>query len=260
MRYKKNLFKIFIIMLVTLMVGLSSNYINNNVKAATEENVNIMYETHVQDIGWQGQRQNGEMAGTEGQSKRLEAIKIKINNMPETMEIKYSTHIQDIGWQGWKNNGEIAGTEGQSKRLEAIKIKLEETEEYSVMYRVHIQDIGWQDWKYDGEIAGTEGQSKRLEAIEIKIVDKKAKVLMYIDQGKNGSTYYKNDKINICGWKMADVSNTKVVAYLDETPIDENEITYAERPDVIKGVNGYGNAEQNPTPQYSFDIDTKKLT
>ena len=78
MRYKKNLFKIFIIMLVTLMVGLSSNYINNNVKAATEENVNIMYETHVQDIGWQGQRQNGEMAGTEGQSKRLEAIQIRI--------------------------------------------------------------------------------------------------------------------------------------------------------------------------------------
>ena len=260
MRYKKNLFKIFIIMLVTLMVGFQSNYINNNVKAVTEEKVDIMYETHVQDIGWQGQRQNGEMAGTEGQSKRLEAIKIKINNMPETMKIKYSTHIQDIGWQGWKNNGEIAGTEGQSKRLEAIKIKLEETEEYSVMYRVHIQDIGWQDWKYDGEIAGTEGQSKRLEAIEIKIVDKKAKVLMYIDQGKNGSTYYKNDKINICGWKMADVSNTKVVAYLDETPIDENEITYAERPDVIKGVNGYGNAEQNPTPQYSFDIDTTKLT
>ena len=98
----------------------------------------------------------------------------------------------------------MSGTEGQLKRLEAIKIELEGTKEYSIMYRVHVQDIGWQEWKYDGEIAGTEGQSKRLEAIEIKIVDRKAQVLMNIDEGKNGTVYYRNDKIKIRGWKMAD--------------------------------------------------------
>lgn len=36
----------------------------------------LYYEAHVQDIGWQGVRKDGEMAGTTGQSKRIEAVKI----------------------------------------------------------------------------------------------------------------------------------------------------------------------------------------
>ena len=128
----------------------------------------ICYTTHIQDIGWQNQVKDGEMAGTEGQAKRLEAIKITLKDL-SGVKIKYQTHIQDIGWQDWKYDGTLAGTEGQSKRLEAIKIELEESDKYSIMYRVHIQDIGWQEWKDSEEMAGTEGQSKRLEAIQIKL-------------------------------------------------------------------------------------------
>ena len=135
----------------------------------------ICYTTHIQDIGWQNQFKDGEMAGTEGQAKRLEAIKITLKDL-SGVKIKYQTHIQDIGWQDWKYDGTLAGTEGQSKRLEAIRIELEENDKYSIMYRVHIQDIGWQDWRYDGEKAGTEGQSKRLEAIQIKIVEKQTSI------------------------------------------------------------------------------------
>lgn len=135
----------------------------------------ICYTTHIQDIGWQNQVKDGEMAGTEGQAKRLEAIKITLKDL-SGVKIKYQTHIQDIGWQDWKYDGTLAGTEGQSKRLEAIRIELEENDKYSIMYRVHIQDIGWQDWRYDGEKAGTEGQSKRLEAIQIKIVEKQTSI------------------------------------------------------------------------------------
>ena len=36
----------------------------------------LYYESHVQDIGWQGVRKDGEMAGTTGQSKRIEAVRI----------------------------------------------------------------------------------------------------------------------------------------------------------------------------------------
>ena len=140
-----------------------------------EKEPSISYTTHIQDIGWQNQVKNGEMAGTEGQAKRLEAIKITLKDL-SGVKIKYQTHIQDIGWQDWKYDGTLAGTEGQSKRLEAIRIELEENDKYSVMYRVHIQDIGWQDWRYDGEKAGTEGQSKRLEAIQIKIVEKQTSI------------------------------------------------------------------------------------
>ena len=38
----------------------------------------LYYEAHVQDIGWQGVRSDGDMAGTTGQSKRIEAVKIWI--------------------------------------------------------------------------------------------------------------------------------------------------------------------------------------
>ena len=140
-----------------------------------EKEPSICYTTHIQDIGWQNQVKDGEMAGTEGQAKRLEAIKITLKDL-SGVKIKYQTHIQDIGWQDWKYDGTLAGTEGQSKRLEAIRIELEESDKYSIMYRVHIQDIGWQDWRYDGEKAGTEGQSKRLEAIQIKIVEKQTSI------------------------------------------------------------------------------------
>ncbi|MGN0405348.1 MAG: N-acetylmuramoyl-L-alanine amidase [Bariatricus sp.] len=38
----------------------------------------LYYEAHVQGIGWQGVRKDGEMAGTTGQSKRVEAVRIWI--------------------------------------------------------------------------------------------------------------------------------------------------------------------------------------
>ena len=37
------------------------------------------------------------MSGTEGQSKRLEGIKISVDNVQD-LGIKYSTHVQDFGW------------------------------------------------------------------------------------------------------------------------------------------------------------------
>jgi N-acetylmuramoyl-L-alanine amidase len=40
--------------------------------------LNIIYRVHVQDIGWTEWKQNGETAGTTGQSKRIEAIEIKL--------------------------------------------------------------------------------------------------------------------------------------------------------------------------------------
>ena len=38
----------------------------------------ILYRVHVQDIGWQDWKKDGEVAGTTGQAKRIEAIQIKI--------------------------------------------------------------------------------------------------------------------------------------------------------------------------------------
>lgn len=141
-------------------------------KAVANTNPSVTYQTHVQDYGWQEWKNDGEMSGTSGQSKRLEGINIKLQNLSGSVE--YQTHVQDIGWQGWKSNGAMAGTSGQSKRLEAIKIKLsgDAANKYDIYYRVHAQDYGWLGWAKNGESAGSEGYSKRLEGIEIKLVNK----------------------------------------------------------------------------------------
>ena len=141
-------------------------------KAVANTNPSVTYQTHVQDYGWQEWKNDGEMSGTSGQSKRLEGINIKLQNLSGSVE--YQTHVQDIGWQCWKSNGAMAGTSGQSKRLEAIKIKLsgDAANKYDIYYRVHAQDYGWLGWAKNGESAGSEGYSKRLEGIEIKLVKK----------------------------------------------------------------------------------------
>ena len=254
---KKIKISLIIIFLVQIIITVFAS--ETFAKEAQKTGQNISYEAHVEKIGWQDWKENGKTAGTTGEYKRLEAIKIKTENMPNTVKIKYQAHVEKIGWQDWKKNGEIAGTTGQYLRLEAIKIQLEGTEEYSVMYRAHVEKIGWQDWKYDGEIAGTTGQYLRLEAIEIKIVSKKEKANINIDTGKDGSKYYKNDDIIISGWKIANISNTKIEAYLDDKKIDEKQIQYKKRPDVIKQIE-IGTEAQNPTPGFSFKIPKENLS
>jgi len=90
----------------------------------------IAYTTHVQSIGWQNKSedvsawmQDGEMAGTSGKAKRLEAIRIALTGeMAEHYDIYYRVHAQSYGWLGWAKNGDEAGTAGYSKRLEGIQI------------------------------------------------------------------------------------------------------------------------------------------
>lgn len=155
----------------SLEVNNSTNIVEDSISDEDiKKEINLKYCTHIQDIGWQDWKQNGGISGTTGQSKRLEAIKIKIDNLPENAKILYQVHIQDIGWQDWKNNGNLAGTTGQGKRLEAIRIKLNNIPGYTIEYRTHVEDIGWQEWKKEGLLSGTTGKSKRLEAIEVRIV------------------------------------------------------------------------------------------
>lgn len=134
----------------------------------------IYYSTHVQDYGWLSNIGDGKTSGTSGQSKRIEALKVSLCNLPYSGNVEYSTHIQDIGWQSYRKNGSISGTSGQSKRVEAIKIKLtgEISNYYDVYYRVHAQDLGWMSWTCNDSKAGTEGLELRVEAIQICLVEK----------------------------------------------------------------------------------------
>ena len=100
-------------------------------KAQTPD-VTIRYTTHVQTYGWQGNennpntwRRDGDMSGTSGEAKRLEAIQIYLTGeLANHYDVYYRVHAQSFGWLSWAKNGEASGTAGLAKRLEGIQIIL----------------------------------------------------------------------------------------------------------------------------------------
>ncbi|MCI8293911.1 MAG: hypothetical protein HFH53_10340 [Hespellia sp.] len=140
----------------------------------------LTYDSHVQSYGWMDAVADGEMSGTQGQAKRMEAFRMYLANPKDDAgqeiagTVEYQAHSQSRGWMGWKQNGEIAGTTGQGKRLEALQIRLTGAlaEQYDVYYRVHSAKWGTLGWAKNGEIAGTVGYYKSIESFEVKVVQK----------------------------------------------------------------------------------------
>ncbi|MBU4439677.1 MAG: Ig-like domain-containing protein, partial [Firmicutes bacterium] len=167
-------------------------------------NIGATYQSHVQNIGWQGWKTNGEMSGTSGQSYRLEGIEIKVDNRGYDIGVSYQTQIENIGWQGFKSNGEMSGTSGQSLQLEAIQIRLTgaDADKCDIYYQVLVQNYGWLGWAKNGESAGTEGFGYRLEAIKIVVVPKGEPAPGPIDQPFLNNVYcsYQTHIQNI-GWQ-----------------------------------------------------------
>ncbi|WP_343674127.1 hypothetical protein [Chitinophaga sp.] len=98
------------------------------------------YKAHVEAIGWQGYVTSPYgIAGTVGQSRRMEAIQIYgprygnpnftltfNDSAPSTTArpyIYYRVHQDSYGWEGWVSENDVAGITGASKRLEAIQIR-----------------------------------------------------------------------------------------------------------------------------------------
>lgn len=136
--------------------------------------INCSYQTHVQNVGWQDWKTNGDMSGTSGKGLRLEGIRIKTNTSASDLGLSYATHVQNIGWQDPVDTGLMSGTSGKGLRLEAIRINLtgSKASQYDVYYRVHAENVGWLDWATNGSDSGTAGFGYRLEGIEIKVIPK----------------------------------------------------------------------------------------
>ena len=123
----------------------------------SEETVGkIMYQTHVQNIGWQNKVYDGTTAGTVGRNLNLEALKLKVTEAGRanlTGSITCEAHVQDIGWQSPVSDWQEAGTTGKNKKIEAVKINLTEqlAATYDVYYRVHSANYGWLGWAKNGE-------------------------------------------------------------------------------------------------------------
>lgn len=146
----------------------------DEVSGITVSPASVAYQTHVEDYGWLDEVKDGEISGTTGEKKRMEALKVTLEDSSIDGSVEYRTHVENKGWLDWVKDGELSGTTGEGLRMEAVQLKLsgDIAEKYDIYYRAHAQEFGWLDWAKNGEAAGTAGYGYRLEAIEIRLVKK----------------------------------------------------------------------------------------
>lgn len=130
----------------------------------------VNYSSYVRSSGWTNSVKNGATAGTTGQSKKVEAVKMSISQM-DNLGIQYSTHVSNVGWTSYVNGDAVSGQASAGKQVEAIKVQLTgyNAKHYNVWYRVHSAHFGWLGWTSNGSIAGTTGLSYAVEAIQVVI-------------------------------------------------------------------------------------------
>ena len=150
---------------------------NGSLLNVDDSKMHIQYEAHVSNIGWMSSKRDGSTAGTTGQSKSVEDLKVSILNPVEDGSVQINANVSGIGWQGWDTpSASEGGTTGQGRAVEAVRLRLTGSlaKGYDVYYRVHASNIGWMAWAKDGEEAGPAGMSCSLEAIQIKLIKKGA--------------------------------------------------------------------------------------
>ena len=221
----------------------------------------IECQAHVSGIGWQDTRYIGDIIGTTGENRSIEAMAMSIKNDDKgslyTGGITYRLHVSDIGWQDWRSDGDISGTVGQGKRAEAVQIKLTgEMEKYcDIYYRAHVSNFGWLGWAKNGEEAGSSGYAYKLEAIQIIVLPK--------DIGAPGNTSGHYKKAPVVGQEMLLRANL----YSSTTPylILVNRSTH--KVGIFQGARGFWNnivmwdcadgAPSTPTVEGVFNVGSR---
>lgn len=106
----------------------------------------IVYNLHVQDYGWlcdvndpSTWQEGPDFAGTIGESKRIEAIQIKLldasNKQLAGYSVQYSGHVQDVGDVAMVADGSKLGTVGASQRLECLAVGIVKVADFVPYYR-----------------------------------------------------------------------------------------------------------------------------
>lgn len=128
------------------------------------------YQAHCSDIGWQDPVNDGQVAGTIGENRALECIRILDLSIPD-LGIHGFAHVQNVGWSNGNVIGEDIGSTGQGLPIEAIKIGLigGQADNYDIWYRLHIQDKGFLNWSKNGAINGSIGLGLKAQAIQIEV-------------------------------------------------------------------------------------------
>lgn len=131
-------------------------------------NMGLKYQAHTQDIGWREWVRDGQIAGSVGKSKQLEALRIDTGDLK--LKLKAKVHIANIGWVTIDNitKDTVIGTTGKRLRIEAIELdEIENKTGKKLYYQAHLANTGWTGKVPAGYATGTVGLKKAIEAIKI---------------------------------------------------------------------------------------------
>ena len=147
----------------------------------------VSVEAHVSNVGWRVAVGNGGTAGTTGQSRAVEALRVRLSDgLSARYTVWYRVHSAEFGWLGWACDGADAGSAGYGRAVQAVQVAVlpkgdpapgdtstpfvdRSSEPPSVSYRAHVAGIGWQGAVSDGAVAGTTGRSLAVEALQFRL-------------------------------------------------------------------------------------------
>lgn len=145
---------------------------------------NLKYQAHVAGQGWLDKVEEGQIAGTVGQSTQLEAFRVFLDT-DDGSGINAFAKCNGMDWSDVNVSGQDTGTTGLGVAMEAFKIGLTGPmyETYDIWYNPHVSNIGWMGWAKNGEVVGTEGSQgdNRIEALQIRI-EPKGKIWLGVDE------------------------------------------------------------------------------
>lgn len=83
----------------------------------------ISVEAHVSNVGWQPAVGNGGTAGTTGQSRAVEALRVRLSGeLSARYTVWYRVHSAEFGWLGWACDGADAGSAGYGRAVQAVQV------------------------------------------------------------------------------------------------------------------------------------------
>ena len=147
----------------------------------------LSVEAHVAGIGWQPAVGNGGTAGTTGQSRAVEALRVRLSDgLSARYTVWYRVHSAEFGWLGWACDGAEAGSAGYGRAAQAVQVavlpkgdpapgdtatpfKNRVDDPASISIRSHTANIGWMSPVGNGAIAGTTGRALPMEALEAQL-------------------------------------------------------------------------------------------
>lgn len=135
--------------------------------------VGLEVMVHIEGIGDRKFSDN-EMAGTQGEGRRLEGLQLSFNPRYAGLGIRYMGHVQNVGDTPWVGEGQYVGTRGEGFRLEGFAAQLTgpEASKFNLYYMGHFAHHGDSRILANGELCGARGQGLTLESLKIWIQPK----------------------------------------------------------------------------------------